>query len=207
MFLPEEIILKRSVQHHAFNQSPPGRYLSDKFPVHTSHCSRLKKKNYSKFYLVVTVIHIQLVRCQICVYMCTHSSHSREAGRAKEMKKIVTTANVTHQADISACRVGHACHRLRVIRVSVETSLLLCLRILYDSEIRRNLEWNRTAFKGDKLKHPLPQIFVNKSRCALEFVGSRAISNSNMNVTAQWSFHVNTYDIKWTSIKSRATIA
>jgi len=32
-------------------------------------------------------MHIQSVRCQMCVYMYTYSSQYRDAGRAKEIKK------------------------------------------------------------------------------------------------------------------------
>jgi len=39
------------------------------YPVNTSHHSDLYKKVSLQCYLVTTVIHIQSVRCQICVYI------------------------------------------------------------------------------------------------------------------------------------------
>jgi len=63
----------------------PGRRPNDKYPVNTPHRSDLCIKVSLQCHLVATVIHIQYVRSQICVYICTYSSQSRDAGRAEEM--------------------------------------------------------------------------------------------------------------------------
>ena len=65
----EKKTVKHSVQYHVFAQSPPGRRPNDKYPIKTSQLSDLFK-NVSLFcYLVTTVIHIQSVGSQICLYM------------------------------------------------------------------------------------------------------------------------------------------
>jgi len=44
------------------------------------------------------------------IYKQTHYSHYRNAGRAKENKQD-TAVNDASQGNLSACCVGHACHR------------------------------------------------------------------------------------------------
>ena len=61
--------LKHSAQCHILAQSPPDRRPNDKYPVNTSHRSDLSKSFSLQYCLVATVIHIQSVRSQICVYI------------------------------------------------------------------------------------------------------------------------------------------
>jgi len=62
--------VKRFVQCHVFAQSPPGRRSSDKCPVQSTFRTGpdLCKNVSLQYYLVATVIHIQSLHSQICVY-------------------------------------------------------------------------------------------------------------------------------------------
>ena len=62
---------KRFVQCHVFAQSPPGRRSNDKCPVQsTFRTAPDARKNVAlQCYLVATVIHIQSLHSQICVYI------------------------------------------------------------------------------------------------------------------------------------------
>jgi hypothetical protein len=66
-FLFQKTTLKQPAHCHVFAQSPPERRPNDKYPVNTSHRSGLCKNISLPCCLVATVIHIQSVRCQICV--------------------------------------------------------------------------------------------------------------------------------------------
>jgi hypothetical protein len=71
LILFEEKIVQRVVQCHIFAQSPTGRYPSGKDPANSSH-SPLLVENVSyvvSFDSLATVIHIQSIRSQICIYM------------------------------------------------------------------------------------------------------------------------------------------
>jgi len=68
--------VKPSVQCHVLTQSPTGRRPNNKYPVNTSHRSDLCKNVLLEFYLITTVIYIQAVHSQICVYVYTHIVHS-----------------------------------------------------------------------------------------------------------------------------------
>jgi len=68
-FLFEMKTIKRFFQCHVFAQSPPGRRPDDKYPVNISHRSRCVNMFHSQCYLVATVIRIQSVRSQICLYI------------------------------------------------------------------------------------------------------------------------------------------
>ena len=65
--------VKRSVLCHVLAQSPPGRRSNDKYPVNTSHRSDWCKNVSMQYYMVATVIHIQSLRSQMCVYTHTHT--------------------------------------------------------------------------------------------------------------------------------------
>ena len=92
------------------NQSPPGRRPNDKYPVNTSHRSVLRKNVSLQCYLVATVIYLQSVRSQICIYMYTHSSLYRDVGRAKKNKNFGTAVNEASKRNLTACHIGHASH-------------------------------------------------------------------------------------------------
>jgi hypothetical protein len=68
-FLFKKNIAKRSAQRHIFPKAPPGRRPNDKYPVNTSHRSDLCKNISLHCYLVTTVIHIQSLCSQMCVYI------------------------------------------------------------------------------------------------------------------------------------------
>jgi len=63
---------------------------------------------YSPYNLVATVVHIESTQADMCIY--THSSKHRDAGQAKEIKKIATAVNVACQGNLPACHFGHVCH-------------------------------------------------------------------------------------------------
>ena len=65
-----------SVPCHVFAQSPPDRRPNDKYPVNTSHRSDLCKNVSLNCYLVATIMHIQSVSSQKCVYLHTFDSVS-----------------------------------------------------------------------------------------------------------------------------------
>jgi len=74
--------VKHSVQCHVLVQSPPDRRPNDKYPVNTSHRSDWYSNVSLQYYLVATVIHVQYVRSQICVYIYTCSAQFRDSGLA-----------------------------------------------------------------------------------------------------------------------------
>ena len=78
--------IKRSAQCHVWAQSPPHRCPNDKYPVNTSHRSDLCKNVPLHPYLVATVIHIQHVHSQICVYVYTHCAQYGDVGRARDIQ-------------------------------------------------------------------------------------------------------------------------
>ena len=71
------------VQCYAFAQSPRGRCLNDKYPLNTSHRSDLCKNVSLHCYLVATVIHIQSLHSQICVYIHVLFTAERLVGEKK----------------------------------------------------------------------------------------------------------------------------
>ena len=86
----------------------PHRQIS--YPVSTSHRSDLCKNVSLQCHLVATVIHRPSVSSQTCGHI--HMLFTiREAGRAKERKKIGTAVNAACQGNLSACHFGYACHR------------------------------------------------------------------------------------------------
>ena len=86
----------------------PHRQIS--YPVSTSHRSDLCKNVSLQCYVVATVIHRPSVSSQTCGHI--HMLFTiREAGRAKEMKKIGAALNAAYQGYLSACNFGYACHR------------------------------------------------------------------------------------------------
>ena len=68
--------------------TPSHRRPNDKYPVNTSHRSDLCKNVSLQCYFVATVIHIQSVRSQICVYTHICSSLYGDVSRAKEIKQL-----------------------------------------------------------------------------------------------------------------------
>ena len=70
-FLFQKQTVNRSAQCHVLVQSPPHRRSNDKYPVNTSHRSDLCKNVSLQCYLVATVIHIQSLCSQMCVYIYT----------------------------------------------------------------------------------------------------------------------------------------
>ena len=77
---------KLSVQCHIFAQSPPGRRSKDKYPGKTLYRSDWCKNVLLQCYLVATVIHIQSVRCQKCVYINIYCAQYGEDCGAKYIK-------------------------------------------------------------------------------------------------------------------------
>jgi len=73
---------KRSVQCHVFAQSPSDRRLDHKYPVYTSHRNNLCKTVSLLCCLVATVIHMQSVRCQICVYVCMYTHTHKKVNQS-----------------------------------------------------------------------------------------------------------------------------
>ena len=82
-FLLEKKTVKDSVQCHVFAQSPSGRRLSNKYRVKSSHRSR-----FVFAVLFGTEGNSLTVSTQSGVSMYTYSSQYKDAGRAKDIRKM-----------------------------------------------------------------------------------------------------------------------
>jgi len=136
LFLLPKQTVTRSAQCHISVQLQPHRRPNNKYPAKTSHRSDLCKNASLLCYLVATVIHIQSVRCQICVYIYTCcSAQYGEAGRAKGITKTGTTVNAASEGNLSkshfefarhgnsytVCTVSDVCVYTHVVRHNMET--------------------------------------------------------------------------------------
>jgi len=72
----EQATVKRSAQCHVFAQSLSGRHSNDKYPV--APLLICVEMFHFQYYSVVTVIHIQCVRSQMCVCIYIHILHNIE---------------------------------------------------------------------------------------------------------------------------------
>jgi len=132
--------VKRSVQCHAFAQSPPDRSPNDKYPVNTSHRSDLCKNVSLQCCLVLTLIHTQsdTVTCVcVCVYMhVLHNVETWVAGRTNERKKRSGTAVN------AACDFGHACYKFDSPAVECSAPRVFCEFVQWCADLgRQSSRW------------------------------------------------------------------
>jgi hypothetical protein len=103
-FMFKKKTVKRFAQCHVFAQSPPGRRSSDKCPVQSTlrTAPDLCKNVVLQSCLVVTVIHIQSLHSQTCVYIRIFFNIEMLFGQKKWKNR--TTVNAACQGNLSACR-------------------------------------------------------------------------------------------------------
>jgi hypothetical protein len=124
--------LNRSAQCHVLAHAPPDRRPNDKYPVNNSPRSVLCKNVSLQCCLEAAVVHIQYVRCQMCVY--TDVLHSVET--LIEQKKL-------GQQWLNATCQGNLSHAILETRARATTALLFTCPVysllLPDEKNRRSL--------------------------------------------------------------------
>ena len=109
-FLSQKQTVKLSIRCHVFAQSPPDRRPNDKYPVNTSHRSDLCQSVTLHCHLLVTVIYIQSVNSQICVYIHTYCAQYGDDGRTKHIQ-ILGEQWMPCAKEIFVYHFGHECRR------------------------------------------------------------------------------------------------